>query len=349
MSSNTMKTMKSIIYVLPQQNISLNVNLQEPQTADGNTSSYDFVLTVDLTDENMQMNDLFRYRYAIQTDEEYQAVLQLDTTKFYSAQGANPHAVDDGYNDADSLNQNGILDDWVQRGIVELSSDYKDELNGGHDYNDDDHVDVITELASFISQDQNFSYQFNELDDDIVDTRNMYSGYAGLGIVSTMVFGSVLYANAFFTPATIDNFTARVGGFGTLMENAIRNTFKNDQGTESNVLTTFNDYYIGVDNNMPNIDLENKDNHDLVRAEDLEYDCYLYNLNTITFQFPITLTGTLTQLSNLISAEAWAKFMESATPLNPDRVDEDYKYTVKLLFVLKPNSNPNTNNSIPEF
>lgn len=347
--------MKPIIYVLPQQNISLNVDVQEPQTADGNTSSYDFVLTVDLTDENMQMNDMFRYRYAVKTNDSYEAVLQLDTTKFYSAEGTNSSAVDDGYNDADSLNNNGILDDWVQRGIVELSSDYKDELNGGHDYNDDDHVDMITELASFISQDENFKHLFNGSDDDVVGKRNMYSGYAGIGIVSTMVFGSVLYANAFFTPATIDNFTARVGGFGTLMENAIRNTFKNNQNTVSNVLTTFNSYYIGVYNEMRNIDLVNDDNHDLVRAEDLDrtmnqdLSCYLYNLNTTTFQFPITLTGTLTQLSNLISAEAWAKFMESATPLNADRVDEDYMYTVKLLFVLKPNSNPDTDNSIPEF
>ena len=303
--------------------LNINLNAAVSQAATSQVSTYDFVLNVSisgagtaLTTANIgddSLNSLFKYRYYYQNPNyalpanstaqvdgagrpKYLSVLELNENLFYNS----------SLNEEDgTTEQNNIFNDWLSLGLVSVLND--DKVS----YDARGTTDLAEPLNNYLTQNNDTTFEEDVNNDPSeFNQADLYSGYAGLAMVSAVVFRDP-DSNAAFGQSTANNFTSLESGFGnTLVQNIIDNFVTGSNETvvsssdSSTNLQNFKPIYESMvttqEEKIPTSAHDNnlRSNQVKTYVKDLatkQIDFYYYDLNAaeMVFSIPIVLSGNL--------------------------------------------------------
>jgi hypothetical protein len=313
---------------------------------------YDYYLTASMASLGDNMNKYFKYRYRyntsndLQNNPSYVDVIELDDTVFYNS----------------NTNQHSILNDWFGRAKITLNSNLAPLPP----------ADFET-LKGYVEQDENFM-NIIPVNPITLAQKDIFSGYVGLGFAASAIYGSCLLSDS-FDQSTVNSFCDKQLGFGGIMGQCLVDSFyNNNNGNNSiqpnnstiqvtDVENTFYSFYIqsGI---VPE-EMKITDQYDglpyvfkpnTVTTENFNNTApELYDLSSVTFTFPITLSGTVSyptgenQTSDLqymewSNSQQWAQIVQDIYNTQPDNTrlhigtgpTDPTRYTIKLLFQLTP-------------
>jgi len=363
--------------------LNINLNAAVSQAATSQVAGYDFVLNVSisgagtaLTSANIgddSLNSIFKYRYYYQNPDyalaptsteqvdgagrpKYLSVLELNENLFYNS----------SLNEEDgTTEQNNIFNDWLSLGLVTVLND------ASVSYDARATTDLAEPLNNYLTQDNDTTFEEDVNNDPTeFNQADLYSGYAGLAMVSAVVFRDP-DLNAAFGQNTANNFTSLESGFGnTLVQNIVDNFVNGSNETvisSNNTATNLQNFKPVYESMVTSQEVKIpssaygtalRTNQVTTYVKNLatkQIEFYYYDLNAaeMVFSIPIVLSGNLgvdvtsidqqtgspSQITaNVSSAFAlYSSISNDVTHfnLNPDEGDPT-TYNVRILLQLLP-------------